>query len=857
MTRVERAEQSGGASGSSLGDRGRGRGPQRPPVSSISHRTVHQPSEVIDRHRLVGFSFNGRAVTGFAGDTIVSALMANGVRAYAQGRRLQRRRGVLSADRFDPSCLLQVDDEPNVPAAHRHVASRQQVRSQHVWPSLRFDLKSLNQRIGRLLQSEAALRPATGTGFLRPAYRWLAARGDVGGRLIGAGGAELRAGYEHPDVLVVGGGLAGLAAAEAAAAAGARTLVVEADHRPGGWARLGREGGIGEVAARVDALDGVEVRTDSVAVGIDRDGIALVVTDLPGGGEQLSVVCAGHVVLATGLIERTLTFTGNDLPGVMLATGARRLVNLWAVRPGRRAVVLTANAHGDAAVADLERVGVEVAEVVDARRGARIGRVRGSAELEEVVAPGGRTVPADLLVVAAGWTIDAGLVEGAGGRVVHDRSAGRPLAVGRPGAVGVVGALAGEASFEEVVAHASVIGRQAAASALRRRRAARSVRVEAASAASTLAAPATAAAAEVPEWWSPVGRAAPPQPPLGGPLNDASVDATSVGVVDFAEDVTAVELFDPDPVTATRLLTRAAAAPASSARARAELAGLAQRQPTVSDLAERLLLGTGGGAGHLTGGVRLGSLARLVHRPVRRTALFEEHARLRARLELVDGWLEVADYGRPQAERWAVRDALGVRDTGRSGLFDLQGPDAARLVAELCGGSDPPEPGRVRRLPSGPDRSAVVVARLAEHHLQVRAEPDDAVAVEGRLLTLLHITHRGSEAYLASVGESETGIALVGPAVGSALPPDAAPVGTIGELPVELGARGRLWRWEEQGPDGSREVAELRIPAGEAGPVWRRLVDRASAAGGCPVGRLAAGEVPDDRTGSRHDERSR
>src|SRR5678815_4765977 len=77
-------------------------------MSGAPHRTSPQPSEVIDRQRLVGFCFNGRAVTGFSGDTIVSALMANGVRAYAQGRRLQRRRGVLTADRFDPSCLLPV-----------------------------------------------------------------------------------------------------------------------------------------------------------------------------------------------------------------------------------------------------------------------------------------------------------------------------------------------------------------------------------------------------------------------------------------------------------------------------------------------------------------------------------------------------------------------------------------------------------------------------------------------------------------------------------------------------------------------------------------------------------------------------
>ena len=88
---------------------------------------------------------------------------------------------MLSADRFDPSCNLQVDDEPNVGGAHRLAMDGLQVRSQHVWPSLRFDLKAVNQRAARLLRPDSQLRASTAAGFLRPAYRWLASRGDVGG----------------------------------------------------------------------------------------------------------------------------------------------------------------------------------------------------------------------------------------------------------------------------------------------------------------------------------------------------------------------------------------------------------------------------------------------------------------------------------------------------------------------------------------------------------------------------------------------------------------------------------------------------------------------------------------------------
>jgi glycine cleavage system aminomethyltransferase T len=210
----------------------------------------------------------------------------------------------------------------------------------------------------------------------------------------------------------------------------------------------------------------------------------------------------------------------------------------------------------------------------------------------------------------------------------------------------------------------------------------------------------------------------------------------------------------------------------------------------------------------------------------------------------VGDWLDVADYRRPEAERRAVREAVGVRDTSRCGLFDLQGPEAVRLAAALCDGTAPPAPGRVERVSGGPGRPPVVVARLGEQHVQVRVEPPDVLAVEGRLLTLLHIEHRDWDAYLASVGEAEAGIALVGPAgpkVLPAAPTSVLPGGTVGLAPEALQLRGRVWRWAgERGP-----IVELRVPAGEAGRAWRTVLERVTACGGLPVGNDA---IDPDRT---------
>src|SRR5439155_14037881 len=128
----------------------------------------------------------------------------------------------------------------------------------------------------------------------------------------------------------------------------------------------------------VAATPGIEVRTNAVVAGrYDGNWTAVVQRGLPGGAEQLIKARAKVLIVAPGLIERPYVFAGNDVPGVMLSTAVRRLVRLHAVRPGERAVVLTANADGDAAVADLVQAGVDVARGLDARAGEGITRVRG------------------------------------------------------------------------------------------------------------------------------------------------------------------------------------------------------------------------------------------------------------------------------------------------------------------------------------------------------------------------------------------------------------------------------------------------------------------------------------------------
>jgi sarcosine oxidase, subunit alpha len=202
---------------------------------------------------------------------VASALAASGERVFSRSYKYHRPRGLLTADFLDPGCHVQVGDEPNVRGAHRLVEAGMDVRSQNTWPSLRFDLKAVNGLAGRFL----------GTGFyyktfIKPERLWPVYE-RVLRRFVHAGTVSPDAPHEyydkryaHAEVLVAGGGPAGMAAAVAAARAGARALLVEEEHQLGGHLRWGDHA---ERAVRADlegqvcAEPGIEVMTDSVVVG--------------------------------------------------------------------------------------------------------------------------------------------------------------------------------------------------------------------------------------------------------------------------------------------------------------------------------------------------------------------------------------------------------------------------------------------------------------------------------------------------------------------------------------------------------------------------------------------------------------
>jgi sarcosine oxidase subunit alpha len=415
---------------------------------------------LIDRGKALSFTFDGHAFAGHPGDTLASALIANGVKLVGRSFKYHRPRGILTAGSEEPNALVTLRGgaraEPNTRATTVELFDGLEAVSQNRWPNLRHDVLAVNQLAGPLFSAGFYYKT-----FMWPAAFWEKVYEPLIRRAAGLGKLSMLPDpdsydREHGfcDMLVIGAGPAGLAAALTAGRAGLRVILADEDNRMGGRLLAERhevDAESGQVwAARAVAelaqMPNVRLLPRTTIFGVydgrEYAGVERVADHLaqPGRGQprqRLWKIVARRAILATGAIERPLVFGGNDRPGVMMASAVSTYVNRFAAAPGKRGVVFTASDSGWATARDLLAAGVGLAAVVDTRAelpavaagvkktgvevfaGAVVADVHGSGvRAVDVVDEQGRRrrIKADFVAMAGGWNPAIGLGSNLGAR---------------------------------------------------------------------------------------------------------------------------------------------------------------------------------------------------------------------------------------------------------------------------------------------------------------------------------------------------------------------------------------------------------------------------------------------------------
>jgi sarcosine oxidase subunit alpha len=832
----------------------------------------------IDRSRPLAFEFDGVRYDGFGGDTLASALLANGVRIVARSFKYHRPRGIYSCGADEPNALVQLArgarTVPNVRATMQPLYDRLVACSQNRWPSLAFDVAAISGALAPLLPAgfyyKTFMWPRSPRSWLRYEHAIRAAAGM--GRAPDAPDPDR---YEHRhahcDVLVVGAGAAGLAAARAAAHGGARVIVCDENAALGASLAAEPQTIDGDsayawaTAAAADLARNPDVvllpRTtafgcydDNLVTLVERvaDDVASPPPYLP--RERVWNVRARSVVVATGAHERPIAYAGNDRPGTMLAGAALAYVGRFAVRPGTRTVVFANNDSAYATALALERVGVDVAAIVDSRppgdvigelpRAARerdmaivaasaIVQAHGRRNVEAVDVAGfdggaKRRLDCDLVCVSGGWNPAVHLFSQARGTLRYDEALATFLPDSASADVVAVGAANGRFDLAAALVDGHAAGAAAAARAGFASRPPGAPRAD------------RRRVGPLRALWAVPGRGK----RFVDLMNDVEAGDIALAALEGYDAIEHLKRYTtlgmgPDQGKSGNVVGAALLAQ-SVGRSLADVGTTTFRPPYTP----------------VTLGAIPGEAAGAHVEPTRYSALHERHAALGARFVNAGLWKRPHSYPRAgeseddaaMREATNVRANVGVVDVSTLGKIELSGRDVAEFLNRIyVNRFDTLAVGRCRYGVMLRDDGMVLddgtVSRLAPARWLMTTTTANAVKVMQHLESLLQIDWPDLDVYAASVTERWTAVALAGPRSRDVLAALADVDVSNAALPFLACADARLRG--ARGPIPARllritysgELAyEIHVPATHGVDAWDALLGAGAAHGIMPYG---------------------
>ncbi len=676
-------------------------------------RLPERPQEILNRSKTATFEYNGKKIRCYEGDTVASALLSKGRTIFSRSFKYHRPRGLFCVAGRCPNCLMNIDGKPNVKACTTLVNEGMIVKQQNAWPSVDHDISSIIDKFSFLLPVGFYYKK-----FIHPKWMWPMVRGFIR-RAAGYGKVNTalqrnEKEYEHEhryaDVAVIGGGPAGLCAAIEASKSGFKTIIVDDQPQLGGHLRYktstcencGELSGLRGFEAAGKLIDkvgssNIEALSNATCFGIYEENLLGI-----SQGKKLIKVRAKKIIVSTGCFERPFSFTNNDLPGIFLGEGVQRLINLYGVKPGEKALVFTNNTYGYQIALDLIDAGVEISALAIPKGSPKIDdsllsklrekgalildgyvllEAKGSREVTgavvakvneegELIAGMSKTLPSDLIVLSIGFEPANALLYQAGCEIVHDKKLGEPIPTSTAPDIYAAGDVTGIHDLQIAMLRGRLAGLQAATKLTDERDQSKASKAPASQGSNGSAEFSEKLRALTEQYvtqshpgllYTAPGEKEKRIVCICGDITEKDMKLAIAEGFDDLEPLKRYTTFTMGPCQGKMCSLVCTAIHANQIGLKLNETRRTTARPPYQPLT-------------------LGLLDGPPHRPVKLTALHYKHMALNATMMNMGEWKRPKSYGSLEREYRAIREQVGIIDLSTLGRFSVKGPEAGKFL---------------------------------------------------------------------------------------------------------------------------------------------------------------------------------